>query len=133
MKLVLVPAAALLAALSLAAPAAAEEVTVPGCATYAGPTPDVGYGVPVVSDVAVCAFESATVTADADPVEESTSCAYGPSIHVMGPTAQVDGFAVAASYTVDGTPAGGTLYQPPVVVDVETEGYDSGPLWMIPC
>ena len=116
----------------------AEEVTVPGCVTYAGPTPDLGIyvgdvTVPVLTDVAVCAFGSATVYADTDPVEESTSCANGPAVEVGGPGVWVEDFGLAVRYTADGTPAGGTLYQPPLVIGGQLPGVYTGPLWSIDC
>ena len=62
-------------------------------------------------EMMACAYTGTSVGADLDPVEESQSCAYGPAVEVGGPEVSSDRFGI----------------------DAGAEGYDSGPLWMIPC
>lgn len=126
MRTVLVATCTALLTAALAAPAAAEELTLPGCVSDGGVYP--------LTDVSACVAGPTTVTADTDPVEESTSCAYGPSIQVDGATVSAGGFHVDVSYTLLGG-EGGAYYQPPFSPEVaaETETIDSGPLWVIHC
>lgn len=87
----------------LAGLAHADPITVTGCSSLAQ----------------TCAFDTITVNVDTDPIEESHNCAYGPSIVVDSPS-------------VEATGVGGSLVGP-YYLKYTGPGYDSGPLWTIPC